>query len=309
MNKPFLTGLVILSLILSGGGAVFGIPRVQAYLQANEHEKKGDNYFNQKQYEEALSAYKLSKERFSDRTIEDKISLSNQLSQDEGHYNNGNNAIEQESWGTAIKELSLVSQKSERYDAASKLVSYAIGKLGAQDKRETASETKTNTVKIAEQKESVVITSIPSTPSITPAPSVLQSAPETKPKVLENLDRLNTLEAERKTREAESCRRQTETYSNCTDDFNKSMSDYAACQSSNNEAIQTYNDKMEDYSRCVDEYNGKLEDYNECINPNSWQQQHSSLCFKPSNYCSKPFPVYSSYCNKPVNWCTKPYCY
>lgn len=173
MSRLAILGLVIFSLILSGGGAVFGIPRVQAYLQANEHEKRGDNYFNQKQYGDALSAYKLSKESFSDRTIEDKMSLSNQLSQDEEHYNNGNNAIEQESWDTAVKELSLVSQKSERYDAASKLVSYAIEKLNASAKVAAKPETKLNTVKGTEQNKSTVITT-PITP-ITPVTPVTES--------------------------------------------------------------------------------------------------------------------------------------
>lgn len=397
MNKPVLIGLVILSLSLSGSGAVFGIPRVQAYLQANEHEKKGDNYFNQKQYEEALSAYKLSKERFSDRTIEDKISLSNQLSQDEGHYNNGNNAIEQESWGTAIKELSLVSQKSDRYDAASKLVSYATEKLNADAKKEKILGEKDEANKLVNKEDENISASLPpvQTESILVDPNpivdcyrnkcgtkkITKSAcdvvvcceikndvfkwtvneqecssleyengrvPETKPLIIvDNLDKSKTLEAERKASEAEKkasevarCQRLTEVYSNCIEDFYKSMDGYTNCQKDNDDAMQRYNDEMQKYSKCMDSHNDKLEDYNEI----EWEYSEKMKKLKQEQVmkdilssgvgakarqeltdyyerklkllkdsleivCFKPSSPQPEYCSKPTNRCTKPYCY
>lgn len=144
------------------------------------------------------------------------------------------------------------------------------------------------------------------TPLTTDSASTAEPEIKTNPIIINRTVETTDWEAERRAREAEECQRKTTVYSKCVDDFNESMTRYAECQKRNNETIQTYNDKMEKYSECVDQYNGKLEEYNECMDPDSWR--HSSFCYKPSNYCSKPFPVYSSSCNKPANWCTKPYC-
>ena len=167
------------------------------------------------------------------------------------------------------------------------------------------------------------------------------SVSETKPPIIiGSSDESRTLEAERKTSEAESCQKLKDIYANCTEDFNESMNGYADCQKNNDDATQEYNDETQKYSRCVDNHNDKLEDYNEVEWEYSvkmaqlkqeqimkgmlssgigakarqeltdyYEQKLSLLKDSLEIECLKPSSPLPEYCNKPTNSCTKPSCF
>lgn len=129
INKLLFITFIVIGLVLFIGGSVFAYPSVKKIYLANKNEKIGDNNFSQKKFQEALINYEQSKDFDEDIKINEKISKTEQLIEDEKHYGEGNNLLIKEDWEKAILEFSKVSSKYEMFGNAEKLSTFAKNKI------------------------------------------------------------------------------------------------------------------------------------------------------------------------------------
>ncbi|PJC32309.1 hypothetical protein CO051_03405 [Candidatus Roizmanbacteria bacterium CG_4_9_14_0_2_um_filter_39_13] len=278
---------------------IIAYPYANRFYQAKRSEKYGDNYLAQNEYTKALQYFQEANSQRSSDSLLGKIKKSNTLKISEENYQLGKDALESKDYEQAIKYFSVVDNSYPQYKSATEYIAEAQEEIKT---LETRSQPQVLGDKI-EQINHVDAEEI--TPTETPVIKHFDFIPFPTTIPTAKIERYNfetysftddykINEAERKAREAESCQRSTEIYSNCMEDFNRSMEHYADCNIRKNE-------EMEKYSTCIDKYNNDLERFDQCFENAS----KYTFCPKPENFCYKPL---NTSCLKPMNWCTKPYC-